>query len=163
LEMARIFALRPELAGKVELVFFDGEEAYVSFTATDGLYGSRYFAKQLVKEGIAKQFDGCVLFDMVGDRDLDITLSRDTPAQMAGDIFAAAEALKVRRHFTYAPSEILDDHAPLQAIGISSIDLIDFDYPPWHTAEDTMDKLSAESLQIVGAVATRYLLDGPLR
>ncbi|MGI8435619.1 MAG: M28 family peptidase [Chthoniobacterales bacterium] len=157
LELARVLARRGELAAKVELVFFDGEEAYVNFTETDGLYGSRYFAKQLQTEGKAKQFHGGILFDMVGDRDLTITLSPDSPRQLTLDIFAAAQALTLRQHFTFAPNDILDDHAPIHAIGIPTIDLIDFDYPPWHTPADTMDKLSAESLGIVGQVATRYL------
>ena len=51
----------------------------------------------------------------------------------------------------------MDDHTPLNAAGIPTIDLIDFDFPPWHTADDTMDKISAESLQTVGAVTLYYL------
>lgn len=157
LELARLLAQHPKVAAKVQLVFFDGEEAYVSFTESDGLYGSRYFAKQLAASGAAKQFRGGILFDMVGDRSLGITLPPDSPAQMTRGIFEAADALKVRNHFTYASGGILDDHTPLNEIGIPTIDLIDFDYPPWHTPEDTMDKLSAESLRIVGAVALQYL------
>lgn len=163
LEMARVLGTRPDLAAKVQLVFFDGEEAYVAFTETDGLYGSRYFAEQLKAEGKAKQFRGGILFDMVGDRELTITLSPDSPAEMARDIFAAAEALKVRKHFTYADNGIVDDHTPLNAIGIPTIDLIDFDYPPWHTPADTMDKINAESLDIVGSVAARYLVEVALK
>ncbi len=159
LELARVLALRPELATKLELVFFDGEEAYVAFTETDGLYGSRHFAKQLETEGKVAQFHGGILFDMVGDRELTITLSPDSPAQMTLDIFAAAKALGVREHFTYAQGQIVDDHTPLNAIGIPVIDLIDFDYEPWHTPHDTMDKISAPSLGIVGSVALRYLAD----
>lgn len=159
LEMARVLASRPELAARVQLVFFDGEEAYVAFTATDGLYGSRYFAKQLALADKAKQFRGGILFDMVGDRDLRITLPPDSPSQLTLDLFASAEALKVRNHFTYAGNGILDDHTPLNEIGIPVIDLIDFEYPPWHTPADTMDKLSAESLGIVGSVAVRYLAE----
>jgi peptidase M28-like protein len=155
LEIARVLNSRPELAAKIELVFFDGEEAYESFSETDGLYGSRYFAKHL--GGPKEQFSGGVLLDMIGDRALTITLSPDSPAQMTADIFASAEALKVRNHFTYFPSSIMDDHTPLNAAGIPTIDLIDFDFPPWHTADDTMDKLSAESLQTVGAVTLYYL------
>lgn len=163
IEMARVLALRPELASKVQLVFFDGEEAYVSFTKTDGLYGSRYFAKQLVAEGKAKQFRGGIVFDMVGDKSLTITLPADSPREIARGIFAAADALNVRKHFTYFPSDILDDHAPLNAIGIPTIDLIDFDFPAWHTAGDTMDKISAKSLDIVGSVAARYLSEEALK
>ena len=162
-EMARVLGLRPKLAAKVQLVFFDGEEAYVSFTETDGLYGSRYFAKQLVAEGKAKQFRGGIVFDMVGDKSLTITLPPDSPSHLARGIFAAAEALNVRKHFTYSPGDILDDHVPLNAIGIPTIDLIDFDFPAWHTAGDTMDTISAESLDIVGSVAARYLAEEALK
>jgi glutaminyl-peptide cyclotransferase len=163
IEMARVLALRPELASKVQLVFFDGEEAYISFTDTDGLYGSRYFAKQLAAEGKAKQFRGGIVFDMVGDKSLTITIPPDSPTQIARGIFAAAEALNVRKHFTYSPGEIIDDHTPLNAIGIPTIDLIDFDFPAWHTAGDTMDKISAASLKIVGSVAARYLAEEALK
>ena len=156
LETARALGRYPDLAAKVQLVFFDGEEAFETFSETDGLYGSRHFAKQLERQG-AKQFRGGILFDMVGDRDLTITLPPDSPAQMARDIFASAQALGARNHFTYFDADITDDHTPLNAIGIPTIDLIDFDYPPWHTAEDTLDKISPESLRIVGSVALYYL------
>jgi len=162
LETARLLAQRPELAAKVQLVFFDGEEAYVSFTETDGLYGSRYFAKQLSAEKKTKQFRGGILFDMVGDKSLTITLPSDSPREIASGIFAAAEALNVRHHFTYGGG-IIDDHTPLNAIGIPTIDLIDFDFPAWHTPDDTMDKISAKSLQIVGSVAARYLVEVALK
>ena len=163
LEMARVLALRPDLARKVQLVFFDGEEAYESFTETDGLFGSRYFAEQLVKQNKTTAFRGGILFDMVGDKSLTITLPPDSPAEIASGIFASADALKVRKHFTYFANEITDDHTPLNEIGIPTIDLIDFDYPPWHTAGDTMDKLSAESLRITGAVACHYLAETALK
>ena len=70
----------------------------MQFSETDGLYGSRYFAKQLQSNG-AKQFRAGILFDMVGDRSLDITLPADSPPEMARDIFAAAEALKSAKLF----------------------------------------------------------------
>jgi Peptidase family M28 len=157
LEIARVLAQRPELAEKVELVFFDGEEAIEHFSDTDGIYGSRYFARELTQSGAAKRFRGGLLFDMVGDRSLDITLPLDSPVQMAHDLFASAAALKVREHFTYFDGNITDDHTPLNAIGIPTVDVIDFDFPWWHTAEDTMDKLSAQSLQTVGRVGLYYL------
>lgn len=157
IELARVLAKQPDLAGKIELVFFDGEEAYDNFSETDGDYGSRHFARELEEENKVKQFRGGILFDMVGDRSLDITLPPDSPRELARGIFAAADALKLRNHFTYFASDITDDHTPLNQVGIPTIDLIDFDYPPWHTAEDTMDKLSAESLHTVGSVAAYYL------
>lgn len=162
LELARVLGQHPSLARKIELVFFDGEEAYENFSETDGLYGSRYFARQLEGKD-AKQFRGGILFDMVGDHSLGITLPADSPASMARDIFAAAEALKLRNYFSYLDRDMVDDHSPLNAIGIPTIDLIDFDYPPWHTAGDTMDKISAQSLQIVGSVALNYLSEFALK
>ena len=157
LELGRVLALEPQLAQKVELVFFDGEEAVENFTNTDGIYGSRHFAQELVKNGASKSFRGGLLFDMVGDRSLDITLPPNSPSKITADIFAAADALKLRSYFTYFDQDITDDHTPLNAAGIPVVDLIDFHYPPWHTAEDTMDKLSSQSLQIVGSVAAFYL------
>src|SRR5213596_3482110 len=162
LELARVIGGRPNMARKIELVFFDGEEAYENFSETDGLYGSRYFAKQLEADG-AKQFRGGILFDMIGDRSLDITLPADSPPAMARDIFAAAEALKLRNYFSYLDRDLIDDHAPLNAIGIPTIDIIDFDYPWWHTAGDTIDKISAQSLQITGSVALYYLSELALK
>jgi hypothetical protein len=163
LELARVLTLRPDLARKMQLVFFDGEEAYVSFTETDGLFGSRYFAAQLEAQNKTSSFRGGILFDMVGDKSLTITLPPDSPVEIARGIFASAEALNVRKHFTYFNNDITDDHTPLNAIGIPTIDLIDFDYPPWHTPGDTMDKLSAESLRITGAVACHYLSELALK
>jgi Zn-dependent M28 family amino/carboxypeptidase len=154
LELARVIGQHRDLARKIELVFFDGEEAYEQFSQKDGLYGSRYFARDLKT---ARQFRGGLLFDMVGDRSLGITLPSDSPAEMARDVFAAADTLKLRNYFTYLDRELIDDHVPLNAIGIPTLDIIDFDYPAWHTAGDTIDKISAPSLQIVGSVALYYL------
>jgi hypothetical protein len=162
LELTRVIGQHPNLARKIELVFFDGEEAFEQFSEADGLYGSRYFAKQL-QTGGTKQFRAGILFDMVGDRSLDITLPADSPPEMARGIFAAAEALKSRGYFTYLDREMTDDHTPLNAIGIPTIDIIDFDFPWWHTADDTIDKISAQSLQIVGSVALYYLSEFALK
>jgi Zn-dependent M28 family amino/carboxypeptidase len=162
LELARVIRQRPNLARKIELVFFDGEEAYENFSETDGLYGGRYFAKQLQANG-GKQLRGGILFDMIGDRSLGITLPADSPATMAHDIFAAAEALKLRNYFSYLDRDLIDDHVPLNAVGIPTVDIIDFDYPWWHTAGDTIDKISAQSLQITGSVALYYLSELALK
>jgi glutaminyl-peptide cyclotransferase len=163
LELARVLGEHPNLAAKVELVFFDGEEAYENFSETDGLYGSRYFARQLADAKTGKQFRGGILFDMVGDRSLDITLPTDSPVEIARDIFASADALKLRSYFSYFDREMTDDHTPLNAIGIPTIDVIDFDFAWWHSADDTIDKLSAQSLHIVGSVAAYYLSEFALK
>ena len=157
LELARVLAHQPRLAEKIELVFFDGEEAFENFSNTDGIYGSRHFAHELRQDGSAKSFRGGILFDMVGDRSLDITFPSNSPIKITRDIFASADALKLRNYFTYFDQDVTDDHSPLNAVGIPVVDVIDFHYPPWHTADDTMDKISAQSLQIVGSVAAYYL------
>jgi glutaminyl-peptide cyclotransferase len=163
LELARVLAARPDIARKLQLVFFDGEEAYEAFTDTDGLYGSRHFAKELAAQGKAKAFRGGILFDMVGDRSLTITLPPDSPVEITRGIFASADALSLRKYFTYFDRDVMDDHTPLNAIGIPTIDLIDFDFSAWHTPGDTMDKISAESLRITGAVACHYLSEFALK
>jgi len=163
LELARVLGQHSNLARKVELVFFDGEEAYEEFSDRDGIYGSRHFAKQLAESKTATQFRGGLLFDMVGDKSLNITLPPDSPAEMAHDIFASADALKLRTYFTYFDRGITDDHTPLNAIGIPVVDLIDFDFAWWHTADDTLDKVSPQSLQIVGSVAAYYLSEFALK
>jgi len=162
LELGRVLGRHRNLAARIELVFFDGEEAYDHYSENDGLYGSRYFAQQFQASG-AKQFRGGILFDMVGQRSLKITLPMDSPAEMARDIFASAEALKLRSYFTYLDREMIDDHTPLNALGVPTIDLIDFSFAWWHTADDTIDKLSAQSLQIVGSVAAYYLSEFALK
>jgi len=163
IEMARVLALSPTLAAKIELLFFDGEEAFENFTATDGLYGSRHFAQELHDSGKAKSVRGGILFDMIGDKSLDVTLPSDSPAALTRNIFAAADALGQRAYFTYLDRGMTDDHTPLNEIGIPVIDLIDFDFPPWHTAADTLDKISAESLEIVGRVALYDLVQFELK
>ncbi|HWY51981.1 MAG TPA: M28 family peptidase [Chthoniobacterales bacterium] len=157
LELARVLAKQPRLAERIELVFFDGEEAFENFSNTDGIYGSRHFAGKLAQNGMAKLFRGGILFDMIGDRSLRVTIPPNSPPNSARDIFASAEALNVRNYFTYFDQDITDDHTPLNAVGIPVIDLIDFRFSYWHTADDTIDKLSPQSLQVVGSVALYYL------
>lgn len=158
MELARVLALDPALASKVELVFFDGEEALTQFTETDGLYGSRHYAAKLRDGGRARQFSFAILWDMIGDKNLTITLPPDSPAELGRGILKAADALGVRSHFSFYDRQIQDDHVPLNILArIPAIDLIDFDYLYWHTADDTLDKLSPASLQTVGAVTLYHL------
>jgi hypothetical protein len=165
IELARVLALDPALAAKVELVFFDGEEAFVQFTdpedprqdQADGLFGSRHYAGQLRASDRARQFQFGILWDMIGDRDLTITLEPNSPPALTREILASADALGLRQHFGSYSRSILDDHYPLNRIRIPTIDLIDFDYPAWHTADDTLERLSPESLQKIGAVTLHNL------
>jgi len=161
LELARVLAMDPAMASQIELVFFDGEEAVVQFTdpsepKADGLYGSRYYARQLGDR--ARQFKFGILWDMIGDRELTITIPPDAPATLSRGILGSAEALGVRQNFGFFSRTILDDHEPLLRVAhIPTIDLIDFDYVYWHTAEDTLEHTAPESLQKVGSVTLHYL------
>lgn len=158
LELARVLALDPALAAQIELVFFDGEEAVVQFSDTDGLYGSRHYASQLRAAHRHAQFKFGILWDMIGDTDLKITLPPDSPADLTRAIHASADALGLRAHFGYSERGITDDHEPLNRIArIPTINLIDFDYPAWHTADDTLERLSPASLQKIGAVTLHHL------
>ncbi len=157
LELARVLSLDPSLAAGVEIVFFDGEEALVQFTETDGLYGSRYYARTLRERNRVPQFKCGILWDMIGDKDLTITLSPDSPQPLTQNVLASAEALGFRQHFSYYDRAIWDDHVPLNQAGVPTINLIDFDYLAWHTADDKVQQLSPESLRKVGAVTLHYL------
>src|SRR5207237_3274222 len=92
IEMARVLAMSPSLAAKIELLFFDGEEAFENFTATDGLYGSRHFAEELRDSGNAKSVRRGILFDMIGDKSLGVTLPPDSPPALSRIIFPASDA-----------------------------------------------------------------------
>jgi hypothetical protein len=158
LELSRVLALDPALAARVELVFFDGEEALQQFTETDGLYGSRHYAAQLRDSGRAAQFKFAVVWDMIGDRNLTVTLPLDSPKELTQGLLASAEALQNRGAFRIFDRPMLDDHVPLNLIArIPAIDIIDFEYDVWHTADDTMTQISADSLQTIGSVTLHLL------
>lgn len=165
LEIARVTAARPALATSLELVFFDGEEAFdPNITATDGLYGSRFYGKWLRRVEPGQRPRQGLILDMIGDKDLNIGVPSDSPYKLYQALMNAARDLGYQNYFGKHGSAILDDHVPLNHSGVPTIDIIDLDYEPWHTAEDTLDKLSAESLRIVGSTALlfveKYLLDG---
>ena len=162
LELARVLASARAIASQVELVFFDGEEAIEKFgdavTGTDGLVGSRHYARILRDSGSAKQFLFAIVWDMIGDKNLVLTLPADTPPKLAGGILTASEALGLRKHVSYFQAPVLDDHEPIARIArIPAMDMIDFDYPVWHTGADTLDRLSPDSLRIVGQITLWYL------
>jgi glutaminyl-peptide cyclotransferase len=146
------------------LGFLDGEECRIAYGPSDGLHGSRRLARQWRADGTAGDVRAVIVLDMIGDRDLSVTIPRNgTPALIAA-VFRAAGAEGVRSRFGLAPGAILDDHQPFLDAGMPAVDVIDFEYGSapgrndyWHTPLDTVDKLSADSLGIVGRVALRVL------
>jgi Zn-dependent M28 family amino/carboxypeptidase len=152
LELARVLAGQPR-TDDVYLVWLDGEEAVrTEWAGDDNLYGSRHLAEQWHKDGIAAKIKGLINVDMIGDRHLDIDQETNGSAALNRLVWTAASELGYAAYFTRNTRATEDDHIPFIKAGIPSIDLIDFDYEPWHTDEDTMDKLSAQSLEIVGTV-----------
>jgi Zn-dependent M28 family amino/carboxypeptidase len=93
-----------------------------------------------------------VLIDMIGDRDLGILRDTYSTRWLTDIVWASAARLGHGRHFLSTEMGVEDDHAPFLRAGVPAVLLIDFDYPPWHTAEDTLDKVSAQSLAVVGDV-----------
>ena len=93
-----------------------------------------------------------VLVDMIGDRDLGILRDTYSTPWLTNLIWATAARLGHGRHFLNTTMAVEDDHAPFLSAGVPAVLLIDFDFPPWHTAEDTLDKVSARSLAVVGDV-----------
>jgi glutaminyl-peptide cyclotransferase len=149
IELARRLATAPR-EYTIWVVWFDGEEAFETWTTTDSLYGSRYLAAEL--ERTRRLPRALVLMDMIGDRELNIRRDTYSTPWLTEIIWASAARLGFARHFLNDPMPVEDDHAPFLKAGVPAALLIDFDYPPWHTADDTLDKISARSLAIVGDV-----------
>ena len=135
----------------IELLFLDGEEAVVEWQGQDHTYGSRHYVEQLRKSGTVKDVRAFILVDMIGDTDLGIRREQNSTPWLTEAIWAAAKTLK-RPEFLNDSTPIEDDHLEFLAAGIPSVDIIDLDYTAWHTADDTLDRVSAKSLQIVGDV-----------
>lgn len=156
-----LLELAHHLRGKREgpsvwLVWLDGEEAFQQWSATDSLYGSRHLAEKWQKDGTARKLKAFLLLDMVGDADLNIERDASSTPALLEVVGQAAARLGYQSHFFRREIPLEDDHVPFARIGVPAADLIDFDYGYgnafWHTPEDTLDKLSPRSLEIVGNV-----------
>ncbi len=155
LELARVFSVAPPPVG-VDLVFFDGEDYGEEGAAADYILGSAHFAGNL--KGYLPA--AVIIVDMVGERDAEIKVevySGTYSALLVDDIFTIAERLGVGAFRRARGHPLIDDHLPFIRAGIPSVVLIDFDYPYWHTLEDTPDKCSPESLGDVGSVLLEYI------
>lgn len=151
LELARVLrATRPEYT--IELLFLDGEEAVVEWQGTDHTYGSRHYVQAAQQAGTLARIKALVLVDMVGDRDLAIRRDSNSTPWLVDLIWASAAKLGYRSHFPDALTTVDDDHIPFLRAGVPSVDIIDLDYAAWHTPNDTLDQVSARSLQVVGDV-----------
>ena len=163
LEMARVLKARRN-ALTIELLFLDGEEAFCLNWdecgrpgAPDNTYGSRYYVAAGKRAGTLAGIKAHILVDMVGDRDLRLKRDLNSTTWLTDIVWAAAKARKLDTYFVPETTQIEDDHIPFMQAGVPSVDVIDLEYEAWHTPGDTLDAVSARSLQVVGDVVLAAL------
>lgn len=164
LELLRVISQADKKRPDIVFAFVDGEECMKSYSSIDGLHGSRHLAQSIVTNQRTKNIKAVIVLDMIGDKDLTVTIPRNSTSELITLLFNAAEDEGVRDRFFLSKGAIIDDHVPFLKAGIPAVNIIDFwfgsrlrsnDY--WHTEEDSMDKLSANSLEIVGKVTLRLI------
>lgn len=160
LEFARVVATRT-YKDDVYIVWFDGEEAIGDWSATDGIHGSRHLAAKWASDGTLSRIKALVNVDMIGDKDLGIMQVTNSSPRLLNQVWEIAKQLGYGKYFLEVGSAIEDDHIPFIRAGVNALDLIDFDYGPdnkyWHTDQDTIDKVSGYSLEVVGNVLLELL------
>jgi len=155
LELSRIL---PEYIDKIKynqiwLVFFDAEDNG-NIEGWDWILGSRSFVNELEELP-----DIAIIIDMIGDEDLNIYMEKNSDPELSKEIWGVANELGYSQFFIpHTKYQILDDHIPFKNAGVEVVDIIDFDYKYWHTIEDTTDKISPTSLEIVGNTLLEWLL-----
>lgn len=150
LEIANVLDLS-RLPAPLWLAFFDGEDGGGA-AGGEWILGSRHFAQHLTVEPRA-----VIIVDMVGDADLQLYFEHNSDFDLASSIWATANQLGYRAFIPFPKHALVDDHIPFLDLGIPSVLIIDFDYPYWHTTHDTLDKVSADSLQQVGRTLEVWL------
>lgn len=155
IEFARVVS-KMKHSDTIYVVFFDGEEDLVDWTATDSRYGSRHLAAKWASDGTLSKIKALINVDMIGDKQLDLANDDNSSPELRALFAKIAAKQGNSRYFRTDHGAIDDDHKPFADLGVNVIDVIDLDYGPnnsyWHTAQDTMDKLSAHSFQVVGDV-----------
>ncbi len=156
LEIASQLRQQPPEGYSIWLLFTDGEEATVNWTDADSVYGSKHLAKRWEGDGTAAKIKAFLLLDMIGDKDLDVFRDTNSTPWLLDVVYRAAQRTHQQTHFFATSNGIMDDHLPFRDAGIPVADIIDlnygFDNIYHHTTQDTPDKCSAASLQIVGDV-----------
>jgi glutaminyl-peptide cyclotransferase len=158
LELARVLIRRADNRLPIELVFFDGEEAVVEWEGDDNTYGSRHYVEAARRDSTLSRIGALVLVDMIGDKDLRILRETYSTPWLTDIIWEHARQLG-RPEFVDDSTAVLDDHIPFLRAGVPAVNIIDMDYPAWHTAADTLAQVSARSLQVVGDVLMSALPD----
>ncbi len=165
IEMANYLRGHTRDGYSVWLVFTDGEEAVKNWSDSDSVYGSKHLAAKWAADGTLKRIKAFILADMLGDKDLDVQRDLNSTPWLEDLVDKAAREYGWQSFFFQRSTYDEDDHIPFVHRGVPCADLIDLDYgynnAYWHTAEDTLDKISAQSLTIVGdtILETIRLLD----
>jgi len=165
LEFANQFRGKIRDGYSVWLVWTDGEEAVREWTDSDSLYGTRHLAEKWEKDGTLKKIKALMVMDMIAAEDVNILRDDNSTAWLLDLIHTAAERGGYQSHFYALKTTMEDDHLPFVKRGVPSADVIGMPYGYndvfHHTAQDTMDKLSPKSLEIVGntILETVHLLD----
>jgi len=156
LELARVLSNSKE-GLDYWFLFLDGEEAFVEWSTFDSTYGSRHLAKRWKEDGTAGKIKALLLLDMIGDKDLDILKDLHSTKWLSDLVWQTAKNSGLQGILSPNESYIEDDHIAFLDAGIPSIDLIDLNYAFWHTDADTLDKISAESMDKTGRLVLAVL------
>jgi len=153
LEVARVLASGGARPVTYRFLFVDGEEAMrFDWVGLDNTYGSRHHAARLMESGLAERVRACVVIDIVGQKGMRLNHDTSSDRRLLAFFFDAAKEAGLGKYVGGRREEIKDDHHSFMAIGIPSVDLIDLQYAPWHTAADTLDKCEPEVLGAVGSI-----------
>ena len=158
LELARRLCARKN-ALTVWIAFFDGEEAFVKWSETDGTYGSRQMAAKLALSGELPRIKAMLLADLIGDRNLRVKREWHSTRWLTDLVWATAARLGYQSVFLSEEFSTEDDHLPFLRRNVPAVDIIDLNIQYWHTAGDTLDKISPRSLAIVGHVIFESLAE----
>jgi glutaminyl-peptide cyclotransferase len=159
LELGRVLKQRQN-EFTIELLFLDGEEARMTeWRGLDNTYGSRHYVEAARKDKTLTSLKALVLLDMIGDRDLKVRRDANSTPWLVDSLWAAAAKLGHSGTFSNELTTIEDDHVPFLRAGVPAVDIIDLENPTWHTSQDTLDFVSARSLQIVGDVVLAAIPD----
>jgi glutaminyl-peptide cyclotransferase len=157
IELARALKTRTN-AMPIELLFLDGEEAVVDWQGTDHTYGSRHYVETARRDGRLGEVRAFILVDMIAERNARFPREANSTEWLKDAIWSAAKRLG-RREFVDQETPVEDDHIEFLQAGVPAVDIIDLEYPAWHTAEDTIDKCSPASLQVVADVLLAALAE----
>jgi Zn-dependent M28 family amino/carboxypeptidase len=162
IELARVLASNKD-PYDYWFVFLDGEEAFVDWSTFDSTYGSRHLAKRWQAEGVVPRIRALILLDMIGDKDLGIFYETNSTKRLMNLVRDTAAKIGLKSIMSSYQTAVEDDHLPFLDVGIPCVDIIDLNYGPGnsyhHTLEDTLDKISIESLEKTGKLVLAVLAE----